>query len=153
MRVHIPPKLPWRFDSQHGDFICPKCRNTLEEVIHLRLQEQRPLPSLWERYSTPIRLLDPPVLPEYPASALSRKNMRVLKNIPASPPAGGYVAIVKDPIVNVEEWHDLRISTMEGVSRCRSEDACSDSWHQIISAGRACQRLKQWCIVMLCSVY
>ncbi len=30
---------------------------------------------------------------------------------------------------------------------------CSDSWHQVISAGRACQRLKQWCVVMLCSVY
>ena len=30
--------------------------------------------------------------------------------------------------------------------RCRSEDACSGSWPQVISAGRACQRLKQWCI-------
>ena len=29
--------------SAGSDFICPKCSNTLEEVIHLRLQEQRPL--------------------------------------------------------------------------------------------------------------
>ena len=98
------------------DFICPKCRNALEEVIHLRQQEHRPLPPLWERYSIPIRMLDPQVLPAYPTSAPSLNSAQGLRQVLASPPEGGYVAILKDPIVLPEVWHDFRITTMEGIS-------------------------------------
>jgi hypothetical protein len=31
--------------------------------------------------------------------------------------------------------------------------SCWDSWHQGISAGRTCPRLKRWCVVIFCSVY
>jgi hypothetical protein len=72
-------------------FICPKCRDNLEEIINLRLREQRPPPPPWERYSIPPRMVDPPILPECPDSDLP------LKALIASPPTGGYVAILKDP--------------------------------------------------------
>ena len=75
-----------------GDaFICPKCRDTLDEVMHCRLNKQRPPPP-WERYSIPLRMLDPTVLPEIPVP------VRSLTAVFASPPNGGYVAILKDPI-------------------------------------------------------
>ncbi len=72
-------------------FICPKCRNTLDEVMHCRLNNQR-APPPWERYSIPLRMLDPTVLPESPVP------VRSLTVVLASPPNGGYVAILKDPI-------------------------------------------------------
>jgi hypothetical protein len=61
-------------------------------------------------------MLDPQVLPEYPTSAPPLKSVQGLRQILASPPEGGYVAIVKDPIVLPEVWHDLCITTMEGIS-------------------------------------
>jgi len=51
--------------------------------------------------------------------APSLNSVQGLRQILASPPEGGYVAIVKDPIVLPEVWHDLRITTMDGIS---SED-------------------------------
>ena len=60
-----------------------------------------------------------------------------------------------NPTVPTTQYNGLCHVTFEValLVRCRSEDACSDSWHQVISAGRASQRLKQCCVVMLCSVY
>ena len=50
--------------SNAGDaFICPKCRDTLDEVMYRRLNQPLPPPP-WERYSIPLRMLDPKVLPE-----------------------------------------------------------------------------------------
>lgn len=56
------------------------------------------------------------MLPEYPTSAPSLNSVQGLRQILASPPEGGYVAIVKDPIVLPEVWHDLRVTTMDGIS-------------------------------------
>ena len=54
-----------------GDaFIYPKCRDTLDEVIHSRIIEQR-LPPPWEQCSIPLWMLDPAVLPEPCARSLS----------------------------------------------------------------------------------
>jgi len=93
-----------------GDvFICPKCRDTLNEVMHCRLIKQRPPPP-WERYSIPLRMLDPTVLPEIPVP------VRSLTAVLASPPNGGYVAILKDPIEFASRWYDSQISTSEGIS-------------------------------------
>ena len=107
-------------------FICPKCRDTLDEVIHRRLNKQRPPPP-WERYSIPLRMLDPKVLPECPIQGCS------LTAVLTSPPTGGYVAILKDPIESAIQWHDSQISTSEGISTSTDfhhpfqiEGAC---WH------------------------
>jgi hypothetical protein len=67
-------------------FICPKCRDTLDEVLHRRLNQPRPLPP-WERYSIPLRMLDPKVLPECQLQG------RSLTAVLTSPPTGGYVAM------------------------------------------------------------
>jgi hypothetical protein len=91
-------------------FICPKCWDVLDEVINRRLREQRPPPLPWERCSIPLRMLDPPVLPECPDAGLP------LTTLLASPPTGGYVTILKDPIEFAERWHDSQISTSEGTS-------------------------------------
>ncbi len=72
-------------------FICPQCRDTLDEAMHCRLNRQR-TPPPWERYSIPLRMLDPTVLPESPVQG------RSLTAVLTSPPNGGYVAILKDPI-------------------------------------------------------
>jgi hypothetical protein len=61
-------------------------------------------------------MLDPQVLPAYPTSAPSLNSAQGLRQVLASPPEGGYVAILKDPIVLPEVWHDFRITTMEGIS-------------------------------------
>ena len=90
-------------------FICPKCRDTLVEIMDRRLNHPRPLPP-WERYSIPLRMLDPKVLPECQLQG------RSLAAVLTSPPTGGYVAILKDPIESVIQWHDVQISTSEGVS-------------------------------------
>jgi ribonuclease HI len=90
-------------------FICPKCRDTLVEVMDRRLNHPRPLPP-WERYSIPLRMLDPKVFPECQLQG------RSLAAVLTSPPTGGYVAILKDPIESVIQWHDVQIFTSEGVS-------------------------------------
>ncbi len=55
------------------------------------------------------------MLPAYPTSAPSLNSVQGLRQVLASPPEGGYVAIMKDPIVLPEVWHDFRITTMEGI--------------------------------------
>jgi hypothetical protein len=93
-----------------GDaFICPKCRDTLDEVMHRRLNKQRPPPP-WERYSIPLWMLDPTVLSQCPVQG------RSLTAVRTSPPNGGYVAILKDPIEFAIRWYDSQISTSEGIS-------------------------------------
>jgi hypothetical protein len=74
-----------------------------------QLNQQRPLP-LWERYSIPLRMLDPKVLPECQLQG------RPLTAVLTSLPTGGYVAILKDPIESGIQWHDVQISTSEGIS-------------------------------------
>jgi hypothetical protein len=90
-------------------FICPKCRDTLDEVIHSRIIDQR-LPPPWEQCSIPLRMLDLTVLPECPVQG------RSLTVVLTLPPKGGYVAILKDPIEFVIRWYDSQISTLEGIS-------------------------------------
>ena len=55
-------------------------------------------------------MLDPKVLPESPIQG------RSLTTVLTSPPNGGYVAILKDPIEFAIQWHDSQISTSEGIS-------------------------------------
>ena len=55
-------------------------------------------------------MLDPKVLPECPIQG------RSLTAVPTSPPNGGYVVILKDPIEFAIRWHDSQISTSEGIS-------------------------------------
>jgi hypothetical protein len=60
-------------------FIFSKCRDTLDEVMHRLLNKQRPPPP-WERYSIPLRMLDPTVLLECPIQG------RSLTEVLTSPP-------------------------------------------------------------------
>jgi hypothetical protein len=57
-----------------------------------------------------LRMLDPKVLRECPIQG------RSLTAVLISPPTGGYVAILKDPIESAIQWHDSQISTSEGIS-------------------------------------
>jgi hypothetical protein len=65
---------------------------------------------------TNICVADPQVLPEYQTSVPTLNNVQGLRQILASPPEGGYVAIVKDLIVLPEVWHDLCVTTMDSIS-------------------------------------
>ena len=113
-----------------GDtFICPKCKDTLDEVIHIRIIEQRPPPP-WERCSIPLLMLDPPVLPE--CSVQGRSLTAVL----TLPPNGGYVAILKDPIEFAIRWYDSQISTSEGIS------TSTDFHHPFKIQGSRCHLLR-----------
>ena len=113
-----------------GDtFICPKCKDTLDGVIHIRIIEQRPPPP-WERCSIPLLMLDPPVLPE--CSVQGRSLTAVL----TLPPNGGYVAILKDPIEFAIRWYDSQISTSEGIS------TSTDFHHPFKIQGSRCHLLR-----------
>ena len=91
-------------NAYHPQATCDQCGHSGRIPISIRADT---IPTVLSR---PAEMLTPKVLPECQLQG------RSLTAVLTSPPTGGYVAILIDPIESVIQWYDVQISTSEGIS-------------------------------------
>ena len=133
-------------------FECPKCDSSLGHAMQRFLEDrkhtQAPLPP-WERFSTPAKAFDPGLLPEGPGHTTTSDVCALIAN----PPPGGYVKVIAQPLVHVDDWFGQTMSSAEGISSLQDSQqllqVSSARWHFLKTV--AGQRLQKSLIPLLLS--